>query len=75
MDEDAFRKEFNKKSVFRMASSLDLSFVPDKLYCRDEIVKTLIFNYRRILEEKEQPSINCLLLEQNFLENYLKLLP
>ncbi len=62
MDEDAFRKEFNKKSVFRMASSLDLSFVPEKLYCREDVVKTLIFNYRRILEEKEQPSINCLLL-------------
>lgn len=62
MDEEYFRKEFNKKSVFRMASSLDLSFIPEKLYCREDVVKTLIFNYRRILEEKEQPSINCLLL-------------
>jgi cell division control protein 6 len=62
MDEDEFRKQFMKKSVFRQASSLDLSYVPEKLYCRDEALKTLIFNYRRILEEKEQPSVNCLIL-------------
>ncbi|MFW9987822.1 MAG: Cdc6/Cdc18 family protein [Candidatus Odinarchaeota archaeon] len=62
MDEDDFRKEFQKKSVFRQASSLDLSYVPEKLYCRDDALKTLIFNYRRILEEKEQPSISCLIL-------------
>jgi len=62
MDEDEFRKQFMKKSVFRQASSLDLSYVPEKLYCRDEAVKTLIFNYRRILEEKEQPSVNFLIL-------------
>jgi orc1/cdc6 family replication initiation protein len=62
MDEDEFRKQFMKKSVFRQASSLDLSYVPEKLYCRDEALKTLIFNYRRILEEKDQPSINCLIL-------------
>jgi cell division control protein 6 len=62
MDEDEFRKQFMKKSVFRQASSLDLSWVPEKLYCRDEALKTLIFNYRRIMEEREQPSINCLIL-------------
>ena len=62
MDEDLFRKEFMKKSVFKQASSLDFSYVPDKLYCRDDTIKSLIFNFRRILEEKEQPSINCLLL-------------
>ena len=62
MDEDEFRKQFMKKSVFRQASSLDLSYVPEKLYCRDEALKTLIFNYRRIMEEKEQPSVNCLIL-------------
>ena len=62
MDEDEFRKQFMKKSVFRQASSLDLSYVPENLYCRDDTLKTLIFNYRRILEEKEQPSINCLIL-------------
>ena len=62
MDEDEFRKQFMKKSVFRQASSLDLSFVPDKLFCRDDEVKTLIFNDRRILEEEEQPSINCFIL-------------
>ena len=62
MDEDAFRREFSQKSVFRQASSLDLSYVPPKLYARDEVIKSLIYNYRRILEEKEAPSINCLLL-------------
>ena len=62
MDEDAFRREFGRQSVFRQAGSLDLSYVPPKLYCRDEVIKSLIYNYRRILEEKEPPSINCLLL-------------
>ena len=62
MDEDAFRKQFMKKSVFKQASSLDKSWVPDKLYCRDDVLNTLIVNYRRILEEEEQPSINCIIL-------------
>ncbi|MHA1723731.1 MAG: Cdc6/Cdc18 family protein [Promethearchaeota archaeon] len=62
MDENEFRAQFSTKSVFRQASSLDLSYVPEKLLCRDEAIKTLIFNFRRILEEKEQPSINCLIL-------------
>ena len=62
MDENEFRKQFMTKSVFRQASSLDLSYVPEKMFCRDDILKTLIFNFRRILEEEEQPSINCLLL-------------
>jgi cell division control protein 6 len=62
MDEDAFRKQFGKKSVFRQLNSLDKSWVPEKLYCRDDALNTLIVNYRRILEEEEQPSINCLIL-------------
>lgn len=62
MDEDAFRKQFMKKSVFRQLSSLDKSIIPEKLFCRDNELNTLIVNYRRILEEKEQPSINCLIL-------------
>ena len=61
MDEDSFRAAFNSKSVFRQASSLDLSYVPEKLYRRDEVINDLIFNFRRILEEEEQPSINCLI--------------
>ena len=61
MDEDEFRKQFMKKSVFKLSSSLDQSYVPEKLYCRDEAIKTLIYNFRRIVEESEQPSINCLL--------------
>jgi len=62
MDEDAFRKQFGRKSVFRQLNTLDKSWVPEKLYCRDEALNTLIVNYRRILEEEEQPSINCLIL-------------
>jgi cell division control protein 6 len=62
MDEDAFRKQFNKKSVFKQLGSLDKSWVPENLYCRDDALHTLIVNYRRILEEEEQPSINCLIL-------------
>ena len=62
MDEDDFRKPFMNKSVFKSASSLDMSFVPENLYCRDEAINTLIFNFRRILDEEEQPSINCLIL-------------
>lgn len=62
MDENDFRKPFMKKSVFKQASSLDMSYVPDKLYCRDDAINTLIFNFRRILEEEEQPSVNCLIL-------------
>ena len=62
MDEDAFRKQFMKKTVFKLLGSLDKSWVPDKLYCRDDALSTLIVNFRRILEEEEQPSINCLIL-------------
>ena len=62
MDEDAFRKQFGRKSVFRQLNTLDKSWVPEKLYCRDDALNTLIVNYRRILEEEEQPSINCLIL-------------
>lgn len=62
MDEDEFRKQFMTKSVFKKASSLDMSYVPEKLYCRDETIKSLIYNFRRILEEREQPTISCLIL-------------
>ncbi len=62
MDENEFRKQFDRKSVFKNLGSLDLSYVPELLYCRDEVLKTLIFNFRRILDESEPPSINCLLL-------------
>ena len=62
MDEDDFRKPFMNKSVFKSASSLDMSYVPEKLNCRDEAINTLIYNSRRILDEEVQPSINCLIL-------------
>ena len=62
MDEDDFRKPFMNKSVFKSASSLDMSYVPEKLNCRDEAINTLIYNFRRILDEEVQPSINCLIL-------------
>ncbi|MFX1398825.1 MAG: Cdc6/Cdc18 family protein [Promethearchaeota archaeon] len=62
MDEDSFKADFNSKSVFRQLSTLDLSYVPNKLLCRDESIRSLIFQFRKILEEKDQPSINCLML-------------
>lgn len=62
MDEEAFRKHFMTKSVFKQISTLDLAFVPEILYCRNDAIQALILNFRRILEEKEQPSVNCLLL-------------
>ncbi|MEJ2295884.1 MAG: AAA family ATPase [Candidatus Lokiarchaeota archaeon] len=62
MDEDDIRKQFNQKSVFKSSSSLDLSYVPEKLLCRDEIISSLIYNFRRIIEEEAQPSINLLML-------------
>jgi len=62
MDENEFRAQFSKKSVFKQASSLDLSFVPQKLYCRDDVINDLIINFRRIIEEEQQPSINLALL-------------
>jgi len=62
MDENDFRQAFGRKSVFKNMASLDKSWVPEKLYCRDEIVNTLIINFRRILEESEQPTTNCVLL-------------
>ena len=62
MDEKEFRKQFSSKSIFRQVSTLDLSFIPEKLYCRDDAIKSLIYDFRRILEESEQPSVNCLIL-------------
>jgi len=62
MDEDDSRKPFIRKSVFKQASSLDLDNIPDKILCRDDAINNLIFNFRRILEEVEQPSINYLIL-------------
>ncbi|TES93964.1 MAG: hypothetical protein E3J90_13585 [Promethearchaeota archaeon] len=62
MHQDDFRKIIKGNSVFRLVSSLDFSFVPEKVFCRDEAIKNLLYNFRRILEEKEQPSVNCLIL-------------
>ena len=62
MDEEEFRKQFMTKSVFNQANSLDMSYVPEKVFCRDEAINNLIYNFRRILEEETQPSINTLLL-------------
>ena len=62
MHQDDFRKILKGNSVFRLLSSLGYSFVPEKVFCRDEAIKNLLYNFRRILEEKEQPSVNCLIL-------------
>ena len=62
MDENTFKKSFTEKSVFKQASSLDMSYVAPKLLGRDDVLNNLIYNFRRILEEDEQPSFNCLIL-------------
>ena len=62
MDENDFRQVFGRKSAFKNMASLDKSWIPEKLYCRDEVVNTLIVNFRRILEEPEQPTTNCVIL-------------
>ncbi len=62
MDKENFRKELSKRSVFRNSSSLNLSYVPKKLYCRDDIIKDLIHNFRGIIEGKGKFSSNCLLI-------------
>lgn len=62
MDRDLFRQEFSKKSVFKDRASLDLSFVPQKLFCRDEVIKDIIHNFRGIVESKGVFSSNCLIL-------------
>lgn len=62
MDENKFRDLFNKQSVFRQANTLDLSFIPEMLLCRDEVIEKLVAHFRRILEEEQQPSVNCLIL-------------
>ena len=62
MDEEEFKKQRLKESVFKNQSSLDMSYVAPKFLGRDDVLYSLIYNYRRILEENEQPSINCLIL-------------
>ncbi len=62
MDENEFEKLFLKNTIFKNKGTLDLSYVPDKIFCRDKAIKTLIFNYGRIFEGREQPNINCLIL-------------
>lgn len=62
MDKEFFRRELSKKSVFRDSSSLNLSYVPSKLYCRDDVIKELIHNFKGIIEGKGKFSGNCLLI-------------
>ena len=62
MDGEEFKKQRSNESVFKNQSSLDMSYVVPKLLGRDNVLYGLIYNFRRILEENEQPSINCLIL-------------
>ena len=62
MDENAFKKLFTEKSVFKNQSSLDMSYVAPKLLGRDDVLNTLIYNFGRLFEEDEQRSFNCLIL-------------
>ncbi|MHA1240841.1 MAG: Cdc6/Cdc18 family protein [Promethearchaeota archaeon] len=59
------KQQLRKKILFLQESSLDLNYIPDKLLCRDDAITKLIFIFRRILEESEQLSINCLILGKN----------
>ncbi|GAG64187.1 unnamed protein product [marine sediment metagenome] len=62
MEKDYFRKKISKKSVFKDFGTLNLSYLPVKLYCRDVIIKDLIQNFRGIIEKKGVFSGNCLLI-------------
>jgi Cdc6-like AAA superfamily ATPase len=62
MDEEAFRKQLEKKTVFRRLHTLDKSFVPEMLYCREEILNKLTSIYSKIFDKAEQRTINCLIL-------------
>jgi len=62
MDKEFFRRELSKKSVFRDSSSLNLSYVPRKLYCREDVIKELIHNFKGIIAGKGKFSGNCLLI-------------
>jgi len=36
MDNEELKNEFEKKTIFKQFDALNWSYVPDKLYCRDE---------------------------------------
>ncbi len=61
-DLDFFNFEVNKFSVFKNREVLDPNYVPnDSLSNRNDVLKALIFRFRRILDEKGNVSTNCLL--------------
>nr|BDI55026.1 MAG: Orc/Cdc6 origin recognition complex [uncultured archaeon] len=51
-----------KPSVFKNIGSLDLSYIPKRLYCRDNEINSLIHNFRGIIDCKGIYSSNCLAL-------------
>jgi len=61
-ERERIMKVYESKSVFKRAGALDFSYIPPILKGRDDVMYSLIFHFRRILEEKETPSINYLLL-------------
>jgi cell division control protein 6 len=62
MDENFLRNSLEKRTVFKNQATLDSSYVTEKLYGRDDVIQELIFQYRRILEEFDQPNVDCLIL-------------
>ena len=50
---------------------LDLSYIPDKLFMRNDAIKSLIFTFRRIVFEKNL-STNCLLIGPDMLNKLPK---
>ncbi len=55
-----FKHVVHKDSVFRNIEVLDFSYIPDKLYMRNDIINTLICSFRRIIIDNKT-STNCLL--------------
>ena len=60
-NESYFRNTLKNPSALKNISSLDLSYIPEKLYCRDNEINSLIHNFRGIIDCKGVYSTNCLI--------------
>ena len=60
-DLDFFQQAIKRKSVFRQKDALDYTYLPKRLFMRNDAIASLIFSFRRILPEKNL-SVNCLLI-------------
>ena len=59
-DLSKFKHVVHKDSVFRNIEVLDFSYIPEKLYMRNDIINSLIYSFRRIMIDNNT-STNCLL--------------